>query len=73
MSALPFTPKTELDRAFEIFEFRAEKIKDDELHDFCVDMIQYLKDTWRHGVYSFQDWNLSDINLMLVPATNNGQ
>ena len=36
-------------------------------------MIEYLTRTWRQGVYSLQDWNLSDINLMIVPATNNGQ
>ena len=73
MSALPFAPKKDLDEAFKIFETRAEAMKDDELNQFCHEMIEYLTRTWRQGVYSLQDWNLSDINLMIVPATNNGQ
>ena len=48
-------------------------MKDDETSQFCYEMIEYLADTWRNGVYALQDWNLSDINLMVVPATNNGQ
>ena len=73
MSALPFAPKNDLDAAFEIFEKRTESLDDDELEKFCKDMIKYLNDTWRHGEFAIQDWNLSDLNLMIVPATNNGQ
>ena len=73
MSALPFAPKDELDEAFKIFEKRTESLEDEELEKFCKDMIEYLNNTWRHGPYAIQDWNLSDLNLMIVPATNNGQ
>ena len=73
MSALPFAPKETLDEAFKIFEKRAAEVNDDETTQFCYEMVEYLADTWRNGVYALQDWNLSDINLMVVPATNNGQ
>ena len=35
-------------------------------------MIDYLNSQWRQGVFSFQDWNLYDLNLLRVPSTNNG-
>ena len=73
MSALPFCPKSDLDKAFEIFEKRSREMEDEDLNLFCQNMIKYLNDTWRNGIYCLQDWNLSDINLMTVPATNNGQ
>ena len=73
MSALPFAPKEALDEAFKIFKNRTEEIKDREIKEFCYELIEYLADTWRNGSYALQDWNISDINLMVVPATNNGQ
>ena len=73
MSALPFTPKNDLDKAFEIFNTRTEALEEEDLKLFCKEIIEYLNNTWRHGAFAVQDWNLSDINLMIVPATNNGQ
>ena len=72
-SSLPFVGKEKLDEAFQIITERAEALNDKNLKDFSQDLIDYLNSQWRHGVFSIQDWTISDVNLMTVPTTNNGQ
>ena len=64
--------RADLDAAFVIFQRRAEDLEEDELKDFSKRLIEYLNTQWRQGVYAVQDWNLYDLNLLLVPSTNNG-
>ena len=71
-SSLPFIKKEDLDKAFRIFNQRADDLNDVDLVKFSKDLIIYLNSQWRQGVYSIQDWNLYDLNLLLVPSTNNG-
>ena len=71
-SSLPFVKKDDLTKAFKIFENRADDLEDDKLKEFSKALIEYLNAQWRHGVYAVQDWNLYDLNLLLVPSTNNG-
>ena len=71
-SSLPFIRKSDLDRAFNIFNKRADELEDTDLVKFSKELIEYLHNQWRHGQYAFQDWNLYDLNLLLVPSTNNG-
>ena len=37
----------------------------------CLDLIEYAKVQWRER-FIVQDWNLYDLNCLLVPANNNG-
>ena len=69
---MPFVKKEDLDKAFAIFNKRAEDLDDEDLIEFSKEMIAYLNNQWRQGVYSIQDWNLYDLNLLRVPSTNNG-
>ena len=71
-SSLPFVKKEDLDKAFRIFNKRAEDLDEEVLIEFSKEMIDYLNSQWRQGVFSFQDWNLYDLNLLRVPSTNNG-
>ena len=71
-AALPFVKKEDFDAAFAVFETRKDALESEKLRVFSASLITYLNDQWRHGVFATQDWNLYDINLMLVPSTNNG-
>ena len=71
-SALPFVKKDDYDDVFVLFDERADDLETDRLKDFSNEMITYLNDQWRNGTMAEQDWNLYDINLMMVPSTNNG-
>ena len=71
VSALPFVKSTDLDPAFDIFRRRAENLKDEELREFAYVLINYAQVQWRER-FCIQDWNLFDINVLMVSATNNG-
>ena len=71
-SSLPFVKKDDLDEAMEIFNKRAENLENEDLREFSYRLIEYLNSQWRQGVFAVQDWNLYDLNLLLVPTTNNG-
>ena len=64
--------KDHLDEAFEIFNKRAQDLDDLDLREFSLALIESLNSQWRQGIFAVQDWNLYDINLLLVPSTNNG-
>ena len=55
------------ERSSEIFNKRAQDLDDQDLSEFSLALIESLK-----GIFAVQDWNLYDINLLLVPSTNNG-
>jgi hypothetical protein len=65
-----FVKSTDLDPAFDVFRRRAENLKDEELREFAYVLINYAQVQWRECC--IQDWNLFDINVLMVPATNNG-
>ena len=71
-SSLPFVKKDHLDEAFEIFNKRAQDLDDQDLREFSLALIESLNSQWRQGIFAVQDWNLYEINLLLVPSTNNG-
>ena len=54
-SSLPFVKKDDLNRAFKIFEDRADNLEDVDLREFSKSLIEYLKSQWRQGVYAVQD------------------
>ena len=70
ISALPFTKPADLDEAFEKYRQRAKKL-DKKLEAFSNELINYAQVQWRER-FSIQDWNLYNINTMMVPSTNNG-
>ena len=71
-SSLPFVKKDDLDEAMDIFNKRAENLENEDLQEFSYRLIEYLNSQWRQGVFAVQDWNLYNLNLLLVPTTNNG-
>jgi hypothetical protein len=71
ISSLPFVKPSDLDEAFEIFNRRANNLEHEELKDFTVGLLEYAQTQWRER-FAVQDWNLFDINTLLVPSTNNG-
>ena len=71
ISALPFTKPETLDEAFAKFRARADKLEDSKLKEFSHDLIGYAQLQWRDR-FAVQDWNLYDINCLMVPSTNNG-
>ena len=71
ISALPFIKPCDLEEAFSIFTERAESLEDEDLKIFTLGLIDYAQIQWRER-FSVQDWNLFDINCLLVPSTNNG-
>ena len=71
ISALPFVKPSDLDEAFRIFTARAEGLEDEKLKDFTTCLIEYAQTQWRER-FCVQDWNLFDLNCLLVPSTNNG-
>lgn len=70
ISALPFTKPEDLDDAFAKFRARADKLEK-KLGEFSHEVIKYAQVQWRER-FSVQDWNLYDINCLMVPSTNNG-
>ena len=71
ISALPFIKPCDLEEAFMKFNERAENLEDDEVRNFTHGLIEYAQIQWRER-FAVQDWNLYDINCLLVPSTNNG-
>ena len=71
LSSLPFVKPEDLNEAFEIFRKRALNLKSEKVQEFALNLIEYAQTQWR-GQFAIQDWNLHDINCLLVPATNNG-
>ena len=70
ISALPFTKPVDLDEAFTKFRQRADKLEK-KRGAFSHELINYAQVQWRER-FSVQDWNLYDINCLMVPSTNNG-
>ena len=71
ISALPFIKPCDLEEAFSKFIERAESLEDEDLKIFTLGLIDYAQIQWRER-FDVQDWNLFDINCLLVPSTNNG-
>ena len=71
ISSLPFVKPVDLDKAFAIFNSRAESLKDGPLRTFSIELIEYAQTQWREQ-FAIQDWKLYDISCLLVPSTNNG-
>ena len=71
ISALPFIKPCDLEEAFSKFTERAESLEDEDLKIFTLGLIDYAQIQWRER-FAVQDWNLFDINCLLVPSTNNG-
>ena len=72
LAALPFAPPDLLDDVFDLLSLKASEIKDEKLREFSMALVEYADNQWRNGSFSKQDWNLFDINVLMVPATNNG-
>ena len=70
ISELPFTKPVDLDEAFTKFRQRADKLEK-KRGAFSHELINYAQVQWRER-FSVQDWNLYDINCLMVPSTNNG-
>ena len=70
ISALPFSKPDDLDEVFALFKVRANKL-DDKLAEFSHELIDYAQIQWRER-FCVQDWNLYNINCLMVPSTNNG-
>ena len=70
ISALPFTKPEDLDAALATFNERADKL-DEKLAEFSHELIEYAQVQWRQR-FAIQDWNLYNINCLMVPSTNNG-
>ena len=51
---------------------KTSQLKTEELRVFSLGLVEYANKQWRQGVFATQDWNLFNINVMMVPATNNG-
>ena len=51
---------------------KTSQLKTEELRVFSLGLVEYADKQWRQGVFATQDWNLFNINVMMVPATNNG-
>ena len=69
--ALPFIKPETLDEAFNKFEVKTNKLDNLKLKDFSQALIQYAHTQWRE-LFAIQDWNLYNINCLMVPSTNNG-
>lgn len=72
VSGLPFSPPDQLDQVFRLLIKKAEGIKSIKLKDFALGLVSYADGQWRKGPFTVQDWNLFNINVLMVPATNNG-
>ena len=72
VSGLPFAPPEKLDQVFLHLNKKAEGIKNVKLRDFSISLVNYAEEQWRRGPFTVQDWNLFNINVLMVPATNNG-
>ena len=71
ISAMPFVKPCDLEEAFLKFVERAENLEDEDVKYFTLGLIDYARTQWRER-FAVQDWNLFDINCLLVPSTNNG-
>ena len=72
VAALPFSPPDKLEEVFHLLTKKASEVVDKKLREFAISLVKYAEDQWRNGDFSKQDWNLFDINVLMVPATNNG-
>ena len=52
-------------------EKETQNLKSEKVQEFALNLIEYAQTQWRER-FAIQDWNLHDINCLLVPATNNG-
>ena len=68
--ALPFSPPDQLDEVFDLLALKAATIKIEKLKIFSTSLVEYADNQWRKGTFIKQDWNMYDLNTMLVPATN---
>ena len=72
VAALPFFPPDKLEEVFHLLTKKASEVVKEKLREFAISLVKYAEDQWRNGDFSKQDWNLFDINVLMVPATNNG-
>ena len=72
LASLPFAPSDQLDRVFALLALKAGAIKVEKLKIFSIELVKYVNNQWLHGMFIKQDWNMYDLNTMMVPATNNG-
>ena len=72
ISALPFSPPDQLEEVFNLLNKKASEVVNEKLKEFSLSLVEYAENQWRNGIFSKQDWNLFDINVLMVPATNNG-
>ena len=52
-----------LQSALEVIQDELEELADgdQDLYNFSVALTNYVNQTWIHGQYSVQDWNLFDV------------
>ena len=48
-----------------------DKLQTDRLKTFAINLLTYIQKTWILG-FRMANWNLFDVNLEAIPATNNG-
>ena len=51
---------------------KASQLESEAHRQFSLGLVDYAEKQWRQGVFATQDWSLFNINVLLVPATNNG-
>ena len=60
------------DQVFELLREKASQLKSAGHRKFSAELVEYAERQWRTGLFTKQDWNLFNINVLMVPATNNG-
>ena len=60
------------DQVFELLREKASQLKSAGHRQFSAELVEYAERQWRTGLFTKQDWNLFNINVLMVPATNNG-
>ena len=60
------------DQVFELLREKASQLKSAGHQKFSAELVEYAERQWRTGLFTKQDWNLFNINVLMVPATNNG-
>ena len=60
------------DQVFELLREKASQLKSAGHRKFSAELVEYAERQWQTGLFTKQDWNLFNINVLMVPATNNG-
>ena len=60
------------DQVFEMLREKASQLNSAGHRKFSAELVEYAERQWRTGLFTKQDWNLFNINVLMVPATNNG-